>query len=57
MWKVKEFEHSPLKIDEVVNQFIQENNIQNYYVCGYQVTWSESYEAHCSHILIKYWEE
>ncbi|MFW3619645.1 hypothetical protein [Staphylococcus caprae] len=57
MWKIKEFEHSTLKIDEVVNQFIQDYKIQNYDVCGYQVIWSERYESHSAHILIKYWEE
>ncbi|MEB6612105.1 hypothetical protein [Staphylococcus pasteuri] len=57
MFKVKEFERTSTQVEEDVNEFIKENNIKDFEVCGYQVDWSESYEDHCSHILIKYWEE
>lgn len=57
MWKVKEFEHEATKTDELVNRFVKENNIKEYQVCGYQSIWVEGYEQHCSHILIKYWED
>ncbi|MDS3866871.1 hypothetical protein RJB92_01300 [Staphylococcus hominis] len=57
MWKVKEFEHTSTKLHEIVNEFVKSNGIKDYEVVGYQVNWSENYEDHCSHILIKYWEE
>lgn len=46
-----------MKIDDTVNEFVKSNRIKEYEVVGYQVNWSEYYEEHNSHILIKYWEE
>lgn len=57
MWKIKEFERTSTKVDSDVNEFVKSNDIKEYEVVGYQVNWSENYEDHCSHILIKYWEE
>lgn len=57
MWKVKEFERTSTKVDSDVNEFLKSNDIKEYEVVGYQVNWSETYDEHCSHILIKYWEE
>lgn len=57
MWKFKEFERTSTEVDNDVNEFVKSNGIKDYEVIGYQVNWSEYYEEHCSHILIKYWEE
>lgn len=57
MWKVKEFERTSTKVDSDVNEFLKSNDIKEYEVVGYQVNWWETYDEHCSHILIKYWEE
>lgn len=56
MWKVKEFERTSTEVYSDVNEFVKSNDIKEYEVVGYQVNWSENYEDHCSHILIKYWE-
>lgn len=57
MRKIKEFERTSTEVDNDVNEFVKSNGIKDYEVIGYQVNWSEYYEEHCSHILIKYWEE
>lgn len=59
MWKLKEFEYDPHTTDvgQLVETFIQDNEIKDFEVVGYNSSWSEEYENFANHLLIKYWDD
>lgn len=58
MWKLKEFEYNTNKteVGDLLSNFMQENDIDDFEVVGYTSDWSEEYESFDNHVLIKYWE-
>lgn len=57
MWKVKEFVDVSSCVDEIINQFIERNNIEKFEIIGYEVKWYELNKGFYTFVLVKYWEE
>lgn len=55
MWKVKEFINEPFYIDKMINQFIEQNEIEEFEISGYEVRWYEDDKEFYTFVLMKYW--
>lgn len=55
MWKVKEFINEPFYIDKMINQFIEQNEIEEFEISGYEVRWYEGDKEFYTFVLMKYW--
>lgn len=55
MWKVKEFIAASSCIHETINQFVEQNEIEEFEILGYDVRWHEANKEFYTFILVKYW--